>query len=748
MTTTNVKLELDVPYNILEEPGWSKSRLIRDVDVSQKINPGANLIIEPVTGTLMLKPKNFERAPGAGLKPGDWEPLSKFTHAAGLWTDKPVPSLYSITPAKKDPSADMNMLISLANPATLLSSLILVAAEALLVAHNAVLKPVLVSTDDYAINQGFSVVLAAQQPPWFQRQDYIGITFGDFFLSLSTAGEFNLYWSRDGSNTTNSYVWKRRIGEKPLDPTKASLKGPQARAQTWYQIDILPFGRGNIWFRVNAGGSKFEEVYSHKEAEWNPGEGRYRITKAGPVGCYINTNYPQNVRICIAKMKFPTNSVFWDEVLGMPYSPSTHPTVVPFWTKTMGSPTLTASVRDETGDPWDTGNPQRKCRLRVELTGDGTTTPFYDGAHLVFPQVVRQHDPGLKVIPSTAIETIQFTEGLDWADSNVRIRVNDRTIPKDLINLLDRSEVTGRLVVNDIPCGLWQFEQIYGTLRNSSKGNVINLEGKNLGYARVKEKTFFWPTSYGNLTHPDAVKFILGLCGFTQAEIDADTDTVVIPETNREGQGTDEESGEFRAQPQLNMPVESYLDYIINNLSGWHLLYLPVGKWTYKRTAFPTTAAHTFRSQSNTGDPRLRLPFATDIEFHVEPPEANAVYLIGKEDGGQIIGNTAIDWDSINAPHSKNYVGRIKPVVIIDFAIPTQAALDSILEVIFERVRTRILRYNWRGPFIPGIKPGDGVYLEPVGKILMLESYTVDAGSGKQLLNWESTRYTGVIYDK
>jgi hypothetical protein len=737
--TSTYTLDMDIPVSELEELGWDKTRSIRHVRAYEQFNSKSNLMLERVTGTLMLNPIQ--------MQPDLWYtngydslrvPLTDLDYAPGKWQQHPITQV----------GGTQFMLRSQLGPTSLISALVdasLVALGSAAVASTA-MHPILATKTEYPINQGVCVKIETKGQVGQFKKDYLAIQIGDFILKLDTDGTSELHWSSDGTMSENSWVFRKMCGS-PVDARSGGkVVGPSLNtvgvvtSQAALEIFFIPFGRGNILIRIRGNGQTHDTVYTHKEAAWNASEGRYRITKAGKVVVRAKPTVNANFSLQISKIGYPTSGEWTDSQFGIPYAPSTLAAVTTSWTKTMGSPDVTAALLDEAGDPWVADGVKKKVAVKFTLSGDGTCSPFVDVYKIHFPEkVVTKTPSGRFTIPMHVIQEMEIEDGESWDEQRITITLKDDLTDPRITAISRRSEINGQLLVDGVPYGIYRFTKPRTVV--GKKFNMMTLKGRNLGAARLDEKTFqFAPPFGGGLQHV-VVRDVLMLCGWPSSDILVDTDTVTLPVTEKHN--TDRDETELKWQPGFNTPVREFLDDLREKFSNWPLRYKSDGKWHYKRPLLPSemTIQGTFFID------KYPMIERDTLYLEPEPPEANLIMMIGRDDSGNILMNMAIDKGSQSSTAETkpwNFIDRIKELKIIDTDLNTLEGLTVCLELAADRLFEAPVWVGWKAPFISAIKIDDVWTVEGLGAV-QIKSFSSDAKGPRELENTASTYYIGKL---
>jgi hypothetical protein len=715
-------LDLDIPTTELTEMGYANARYLSDLDPESIIPEYNNLWFEPSTGTVLLKPvqltpdwNNSSAAESLKLR------LSDFNVTPGYWEEMPARGNMLLVPTDyfyrtKIPSA------------TLLNVLTLVAIETVMANNGVELVPVMESKVSYPANQGFMLSVELADREGRTAENYLGLMFGQFFLSCHTDGTMDLYWSNDGTRTQASWEFRKRFSSMgaPRHMGTAMLMGMPTPTRSMIDIMIVPFGRGNIWIRVSANGQVYNGVYTHPEATWDTELGGYQITDAGTVLIYTDPTDLKSIGLQLSKIGYVTSG-YLDEFWKLPYMPTETPITATSYTKTMGTCSASVAMYDITGDPWVSSGLLDRLYTRLTLTGDGTGTPWVDGYSFYFPPKIETYTPAEFTIPHSAINKLQIEHGESWDDQRITVIIEDHG---EYTSLRTRGKINGRLNIDGVPYMLATFER--PSTKLGRRLSYITLTGKNLGAYRLDRRKFFHPPTFDGWTHPAAISYCLQLCGFPVANIDTDADVVTLPYATTTGGGNQDGTTQSKSQPQFNQPVRDFTDWIQQNLSSWKLWYDADGIWHYRglsteivpiATFYETTAGHTL--------------WYDDLTIDTDPAEGNQVMLIGKSDSGEVLANIArrLDQQSLYG---------VDQIIIADMSIPTMEVLDDILDKQADISLYDVVNVSWRGPFSPILSTWSIVTVENVGNI-RITNIATEANSPIKLEKDASTLYTGVL---
>ncbi|MEN6358333.1 MAG: hypothetical protein ABFD83_14770 [Armatimonadota bacterium] len=738
------QLQLDIPYDVLIEEGYQKSRLCKDLRTGRSLQIGSNCMLEPKTGTLMLKPLNLD--PVAWYSPstdGLRLHAAAMSLAADCWHEHP-----QVLPANSGTHSIMSTggaNFGLIN--TLLSVAIADLPKASLESGHE-LVPVIVSKDSYPVNQGYHLGIESTAYFGTFAHDYLGFKFGDFMLRMHTDGGTDLMWSTDGSCDPSHWVHVKEFGTF-ADPKGMSSSIIGFIPNAAMHLYIIPFGRGNILFMMQSGGKIFHDVYTHHEATIV--DNTYQITKAGKFGVYVDGNDSHAVKLSVSLIGYPTSGTFTDTQDQLPYFPTQMPLVTEIWSRTYGTPAVTSEVLDADGNAFVADGTRRTFKTKLTLSGDGTCTPWVDGYHLVFPELVGHRTPTVITIPESKILSLRIEDGKDWDSQTLTAEVMDDFTDSAISDLTWRTRLNGKLVIDGVDYMRVMFSKPKTTCRRQY--NRITLTGVNYGVFRLTKKRFLWSASYGNLSVTDALNWLLRLCGFPDEKISIEACATLLPQSSLQGQDTDDpkekDSPGFKSQPEPNTPVREFFEYIIENFSPhWLARYRGNGYWQIGADTTPTSSQGVIQKlptlqQIMNGEPWM----SEEYEIEAEPPECNSLYVIGKTDKGDTIANEAVNPISIECaenPKPLSYVGERDQAVLINFDLNTMAALNDCLTKMATEGFRPYITVSWRGPFNSDLAIGTRWTLEGVCDVEIVELST-DAESIKALETTESTTYTGRV---
>jgi hypothetical protein len=717
------KLELDIPTTELVEPGWAMARYFQAAEVEQNLAYSSGLWFEPSTGTLLLRP--LQMAPEWRYDPL-MEPyklrLADFSHMP-LWEEQPVHGVM------QSPVTDYYYRSKVPHNMSLLETLALTAIEVMNSANGNTMRCILNSNTIFPKNQGFMVSVEISGRVGDYYHDYIGIAFGDFFLSCNTNGGGDLYWSSDGSRSPTSWIRKRSLSASGALKSGGTSMVFGASVNTGQLVDImvLPMGRGHIWIRVQNQGKIFNWIYTHQEAAWNPTDQCYDITAAGTVGLFTNPADEKNIGLQVSKIGYVAAGSYIDTLWNIGYPPSTDPACSAGWVRTMGDVAATATLLDESGNAWANTGDKSACRVRLDLSGDGTGTPWVDTCQVQFPPKIETYTPEQITVDGSLIQSVQIEDGERWDDQRITVVVRDNGT---LSRYMTRGTVHGRFSIDDAPYSIATFTR--PRTQTNKAITYLTLTGRNLGAHKLERRRFFNPPTFGGQTHPDAVKAVLELAGFAASDVEAQADTITLPQTMRQGGSERSQETEPKSQPQFNQPIREFIDWILENISGWKLRYEADEKWRYAPKPAPETASVIFYATTEG-----HALWYTDLEYEVEPAEGNQAVLIGQTDTGELIGNIAKNSTSISQT-------GLDQIVIIDRSLPDMDTLNACLQLVANKSLKDTTIVRWKGPFSASLKIGDGVWLENVG-LVKLTGFSTETVSARLLDKVDSTAYEGEL---
>lgn len=733
----------DTPWNDIAERGWNHSRMLRDSPVMKstgpqvvKLNPDEVTAIVP-SGTLRLTQR--QAIPSmwySGDTDADRLGLDDFDHAPGMWDEHKIPGIMSAP----NPATNLARMRSRIKSILDMNLIELLAVAAITAVEGSVLKPILQSVSTFEGNQGFRIEfdtfgLASMN----SGISYLGVVFGDFCAILRHNAVVDLYWSRDGSLTEESWELRKRMwagasgGIMSGSGERVSIMHAPA-SQNTASLTIEPFGRGNILFSLDVNGQRNDFVYSHPEARWDATELRYKITKPGKLGIYTNLDEAKNISLSASILSYVPSGTFVDERIELPYAPTVNPSVQANWVRALGAPTVTTKIIDDDGNDFVADGIKRGIRFQATLAGDGKCTPWLDSYHVRFDPLLK-HYPGDEFTVDKTIQSVSFTHGLNWTDDRCTVVVRGKRDDPAHMALAARPEINAEFTVDGEIVSRWMFRE--PKVAHSRTHSTITLNGIGFGAARLAGKRFFWPPSFGEFTHPQVIESLLALCGFAPQEIFTYPDEAKLAETTKQGEDGDHGESDYRNQPKFGGAVTEYIKYVIDNYSPhprWTLRYVASeNRWVYGPNNTDVAPTVTFKSKNTRRTDGA--PWFTDVETELIAPEANIVYLVGRDDANEYIGNWAVDLD---------YVGMDRPLFFVDTSLTTIETVNYCLRNLFEIAREAPLLVSWTGPWVSTLQPGDMVRIESLGDV-QVHTISADVELARALEVLPSAKYTGKV---
>ena len=740
------EFEFDPEIQELKEPGWYHERLFRDINAEVK-DLSDELSLEPVTGTLMLKP--VQMLPDFDITT-DYEwlkvALDQLEKVGALWEEIPQ------GPARLLLGAGNNFYHS-NQGFGVIELLKLVAVESILLTDGMSVDPVLRTNDEWPANAGIFFKYMSYGEAGIAQKHYLGIRFGDdFYLSLHLSGMADLYW-HDGV----SWVLRQKISlvGAPGKKEGSQFHGFAGGAPSLAAVTIIPFGRGNILIKLHGGtgGAHVAQVYHHPEASYDQGTETWAITDAAKVSIYTNTVHQKTLAMQLSKMGYQIAgeyAAFTDALLPIHYAPTVQPTLTLWHSRVGASPAPTYEIQDEAGDPFVADGLLSKVKLQIRLqpSEDKLFSPCVDGYALGFARVLDTPSRTPQTVTGAYIEKLSISDGPKWDDEKVSVTFKTRRTDSTIDFLESRSEISAYLKIDDEVYMPIRFSR--PKVRVGKRLKWIELTGQNLGAAMIKEKVFIKPPTYGGQTHPEAIQAVMEDCGFSNFVFG--TDTIELPESESKGADGAAGSTELKSQPQAGESVAEFVKYIAEEFAGWPVPKLEAdGSWYYDAAEDPAVASATFHKTTIAGE-----PWADEVNYEIVPPEANIVVIVGMEDGEN--GTAIVDiLPEGGLPTEGDFLKRYKPVIIFDPALNNDTAVKQVTDMMYARLSARIVNFTWKGPFVKTLHEGDGITLEgltiydedgeilasdPLVKITSMQS---EAISPRRLELTASTTYEGVL---
>lgn len=736
-------VEFNHDLNVCTEQGWNLLRMLRDVDVESETNT-EGLFFEPSTGILMLRPRQMEA--GWWKNPNAEDDRDVPTVGVpGKWEEVPY----------GDPLTGLGKLYQTKHGFDQMSSLV-IANEAVITVEGGVqLHPILITYEPFLPNQPVHLSYFHFSRHGVTLEDYVGLRFGDFFLRIRNNGYMFLYWSDDGSFDAGSmhlrkiFAQKGATGGKPGVGKITSVNTPPAVSIC--EVIVIPMAGGHIYIRAGVpGGGQFEGIYTHPEARIDQ-YGIWQITPSASVVVYTNILDNKQIRCKISKVGFPSTGVWTDRMFDIGYPPTVEPAIFKFWGKTHEEASMTLTLNDDNGNPFSPDGIKRKINANLSMTCGATNlfTPFVFGYGIrVLPKVELQKRKSI-ILSEDYITHISIRESDEMDERGITIKFKDEGKGREgegFTALRKMAEVHGRLLIDGEPYMMCMFQE--PSVQLGDRLDFVEMQGVEYGGFILNEKRWMNAGTYGGLTHPEAVAAALQDCGWTS--LVTQNDIVELPEMKTVGVDTEGEQSETKGQPVFGDPVIEFFEWISKEFSGWRLWHRADDTWEYLPKSVPTEAVVTFYKEQTIRSLDQLYPWVSKPGpvLSYLPPECNRLLVFGKDDAGIPIAYAKEDPASFSNSTAKNYLGRWKQVMIIDASLNTEAAVKAVGDNLFSRMSKRTVVATWKGPFIPSLKPGDGVALEGISGIWRLCSIEAEAQNFRAMELGPSTTYTAELVVK
>lgn len=590
-------------------------------------------------------------------------------------------------------------------------------------------------------------------------------TGNELFISMECgfgapgAGRSFRIWS-DG----NAEVWvddvlvgNLRLSGEPDDyPSRlgplGTGQGAKGRAVPALCIDLLflPCRLREILIISNQGGPA-----NHQYEDIDPTDADPTVTEAAPFWFYVPSG---KAKVQVAPLRFATAGVLLQPTQALRYPPPAGTAIaydggadLPGY----GAASATMSLVDDDGTtPFDPDGSRAAARLRVDLAGDGTNTPFvyWASAELaptivstpseptsLLPYLLARQAPRLEVPESPADVLLSLTVKQPY-----QIEADGATFLRTVGN-------------RPIEVGYGGIAILTGTTKSPTWTEGISDEAR----AMVIEVRDRWkhlesyllqdPLPLDGMRLDDAVAYFATLPGFDVSETDIDPIDFFVPSVPGASRG------EYANLPEVGDKPSDWLrrlweTYAMTHIMGW----VPSASGPLFRFRSPaslgTTPVATLYSNLADAAGDVRGVYRTYREINLEP-EANSVFVTGR-DPRTLLPLIAhyIDLDSVDptlavAARPANWLGEERRYGLVDTGITTINGAIYSAGVIASRLvpgrRTAewtcdlIARLDgapaWRGDCVR--LNGFGVYrITSLSAVLQLES---------PLGQWRPTSYTG-----
>lgn len=406
-------------------------------------------------------------------------------------------------------------------------------------------------------------------------------------------------------------------------------------------------------------------------------------------------------------LTYETSGQF-DIPFDLPYTPTVMPSDNLGWETCPGTGAMLQVLRPD-DSPYQLGDTEGK--VRISLTGDAHHTPIINKLVVGWDPTAElrlgnPHSPGL-------LRVDEHLTGDPGADS-MRITVRRGSHDSDL---WQRPNVAFAVTVDGDTVrmtGLGDKPVLQNPGSDDETYEITLRSGwKRLEHALLVEGQ---PRSYDGMTFPDVVTHLLKLAGVDDSEIHVGSTSVTLPVA---------EDGkpplyEFAPGTSVAQAIEQLRD---DWASDWLLSHRPDG--FHIEPPPGDIPVYTFVAGD---DLRLGDPAALVHELRVWSDDSYFVnYLIvwGRDDEGGLIHSDPLeDLPSINDPGADDYVGDLRPVIIINSSANTVAKCNEIAQQAWP-VWNHIPRFlRWRAPFVKHLRPHSAIHVETVGSVRILEMRT------------------------
>jgi hypothetical protein len=572
-----------------------------------------------------------------------------------------------------------------------------------------------ITTASWGPNQGFSVSFY----PYGDGGDYLALQCG---------------WNDSGSPSAGVRVdvyagGKIEVFKDDVFVNDGTVGGSTKQGQI-VELVLFPCRKRELLILANGEGGMTTPFADLDEDDLSP-----EIVAAGKFWFLVPTGTPD---VQIAPLKFPTSGT----LIGLP-SKFKRPPIA----DTLNSPAVwydgppsslalgnclrsdgvTAFVADGVVDD---------CRVKVDLSGDGFTSPSVYGAAAVFPYGIK-YTAGLDVDVTDKTVEIELRVPDDPAgvEASLVLKMPGAIEERGVEGLRAVGNRPAKLFVGDCLLMNARTDQAEWESHFTDAGQRFKVPLRDAW--KVLERTIFDdPFPLDQMEFSEALAFVLWYCGFDDTFLDLDTTDVPLTKAHGSDWNLIIAAGDSAAD-WIKRLFETYA-------ATWFYGFKPYPDGVRFFAKAPETlrdvvVADLFPTIEGAYDYLVGLGYSSEDALDLAPrrvyrspyrekilePEANEVYVTGEDprDGRPIV-RFLRDEDSINPETSpalrpQNWYGEVLTVGLYDPALASDSAVEKALTVFGPRVtrnrrlptwESEFILWNWDGVDVPAWR-GDCVRL-------------------------------------
>lgn len=561
----------------------------------------------------------------------------------------------------------------------------------------------------------------------------------DAYLGYGVTGEVILRFRADGS----CELWSGGVLQDRASRSAGQLARGNSLAyhvsatQQHVSIMVLPMRRREIVVITNYG-----LVCSFTDTRLDLDTADNIITPAGPVGWNVPTG-----RACVqvAPIRFAASGTIYGPVKEFRYAPPIGATFgeahsadrIGPSTSTIGA-TYTVTMPD--GSAYTPNGVITRVRSAVQLTGDGDGTyGVYSVDAYYTPDPVNTADEPVDI--TEHITALSLAVGEDGVTSVSIEAKRSALIAAGMEQPTITTDRPIRVAIGavDIFRGYLGSPQItYEEADTTLDRSTLEYQGQDRS-GIFDTTTFVESVPYDGVTMQAAVEDLMMLAGFDTADLYMDTNSVRLSDS------PDVSFGRWSMAPEAGETVGDVLQKIrMGNASTWITGWVPTlsgytYQWRDPKQLSDTPAMVLYQKRSDAVAAGVAAALAPsrlvrEMASHYEPPEANGVYVVGRDSRGNLLSAFAVDGDAqepatLPADRPRNWRGRPVIAVYQDPALKEQLLVDAARDEMADRIMPGRGLIEWTSDVLVRDTTGEGdlrpLWLTDVVRIMDTDGTTV-----------------------
>ena len=493
-------------------------------------------------------------------------------------------------------------------------------------------------------------------------------------------------WESGG--LAGTYDFTGSAGKVLFDGTSDGF--PSSTAQQWIYVVMMPYRLRELYVIGNKGGG-----FSHTFEGIDPSASDPTIIPQAQFWWRMPLG---TVQAACAPCTYETSGylvgtkTYWPKAPQSDRQLSTH--VYGFTHG--GSGQVSLCQPDNPDSPWSAGG-GLICRARMDMQGNGITTPNISGIRAYYPTVTKPSFAGNRVLDDYVTKA-SISVSDSPTDARVTFEIREPEYVNDNIagNILSVSNRAFTLQLGGVPCLTGATEGTKYTEALDDMTRRLSIESRDKWKA-LEHYLFTDPTPLDGMNWADAVKLILTTAGIPDGQIDVEDQGYILPV------GDGNAKGDWAVLIEAGDSAADWLKRLHENYAAtWFMGFVPSGGATTFKLVSPESlgSASVFTLYDNMDDATANTDEDDDaIQYvyreyndHILEPESNSVWIMGRDarTGKPLVGFQD-DEDSQDptidpATADPNSLRELRKYGLIDSTITTYSALARALEILVPRL--------------------------------------------------------------